>query len=87
MWWVDAPGFNMLHCVNAWEEDGGAAICMVASNAVSVEQVLERVDLAELTLENITINVEAKTVERRPVSNKALDLGVINPAYAAKKNR
>ncbi|KAH6790990.1 nine-cis-epoxycarotenoid dioxygenase 4 [Perilla frutescens var. frutescens] len=87
MWWVDTPGFNMMHCFNAWEEDGSAAITLVASNVASVEQVLERVDLAELTLEKITINVKDRTVVRQPLSNKVLDLGVINPAYAAKKNR
>ncbi|KAG8362911.1 hypothetical protein BUALT_BualtUnG0025100 [Buddleja alternifolia] len=26
MWWMDVPGFNLLHCVNAWEEDGGATV-------------------------------------------------------------
>ncbi|KAL6537598.1 ccd4,nced4 [Orobanche minor] len=88
MRWVDAPGFNMLHCVNAWEEDGGAAIVMVASNAVSVERVLEITDsVPQLTLETVMINVTAKTVHRRALSDKILDFAVINPAYAATKNR
>ncbi|XP_057766718.1 probable carotenoid cleavage dioxygenase 4, chloroplastic [Salvia miltiorrhiza] len=87
MRWVEAPGLNVLHCANAWEEEGGAAITLVASNAAAVENLLERVDLAELTLEKITVNVEAATVERRPLSKKPLDFAVINPAYAAKENR
>ncbi|PIN06771.1 Beta, beta-carotene 15,15'-dioxygenase [Handroanthus impetiginosus] len=87
MWWIDAPGLNMLHCVNSWEEDGGERIVIVASNIVSVEQVFENIDLSQLRLEKIVIDVKAKTMERYPLSDKVLDLGVINPAYAMKKNR
>ncbi|KAG8382047.1 hypothetical protein BUALT_Bualt05G0035900 [Buddleja alternifolia] len=87
MWWMDVPGFNLLHCVNAWEEDGGATVVMVASNVVKVEEVMENMELAELTLEKIIINVKEKTMERHKLSNKALDFAVINPTYAAKKNR
>ncbi|KAG8382045.1 hypothetical protein BUALT_Bualt05G0035700 [Buddleja alternifolia] len=87
MWWMDVPGFNLLHYVNAWEEDGGATVVMVASNVVKVEEVMENMELAELTLENIIINVKEKTMERHKLSNKALDFAVINPTYAAKKNR
>ncbi|KAG6405944.1 hypothetical protein SASPL_133538 [Salvia splendens] len=67
MRWIEAPGLNVLHCVNAWEEDDddAAAITMVVSNAAVVEN----------------------TVERRQLSEKALDFAVINPAYAAKENR
>ncbi|KAK4401033.1 putative carotenoid cleavage dioxygenase 4, chloroplastic [Sesamum angolense] len=88
MWWIDAPEFNMLHCFNAWEEDGGDTIVMVASNLVSVDQQsLESVQLAQLIMEKLTINVKSKTLQRQPLSRRVLDFGVINPAYAAKKNR
>lgn len=87
MWWVDTPGLNMMHCVNAWEEDGGAAITVVAANGISVNKFLENFHLAQTTLEKITIDVKTKTVKRRRLSTKSLDLGVINPAYAAKKTR
>ncbi|KAL0447663.1 UNVERIFIED_CONTAM: putative carotenoid cleavage dioxygenase 4, chloroplastic [Sesamum latifolium] len=88
MWWMDAPGFNMLHCFNAWEEDGGDIIVIVASNLVSVDQQsLESVQLAKLIMEKMTINVKNKTLQRQPLSHRVLDFGVINPAYAAKKNR
>ncbi|KAL0438788.1 UNVERIFIED_CONTAM: putative carotenoid cleavage dioxygenase 4, chloroplastic [Sesamum latifolium] len=88
MWWIDVPGFNILHAVNAWEEDDGETIVLVASNLTSVELTLEGLDLAELMLEEIRISVKAKkVVSRRPLSTKVLDLGVINPAYAGKKNR
>ncbi|KAL1556920.1 carotenoid cleavage dioxygenase 4 [Salvia divinorum] len=60
---------------------------MVVSNATAAENVLERIDLAELTMEKITVNLEAETVERRQLSKKALDFAVINPAYSAKENR
>ncbi|KAL0360890.1 UNVERIFIED_CONTAM: putative carotenoid cleavage dioxygenase 4, chloroplastic [Sesamum radiatum] len=88
MWWIDVPGFNMSHSVNAWEEDDGETIVLVASNFSSVELALERLDLAQLTLEEIKISVKAKKViTRRPLSSKVLDMAVINPAYAGKKNR
>ncbi|KAL0447655.1 UNVERIFIED_CONTAM: putative carotenoid cleavage dioxygenase 4, chloroplastic [Sesamum latifolium] len=87
MRWIDAPGFNMLHCINAWEEDGGDTIVMVASNAVKVEQVLERIELAELTIEKLTINVKSGSLRRQPMCPRVLDFAVINPAYAARKNR
>ncbi|KAI3453901.1 hypothetical protein Pfo_010564 [Paulownia fortunei] len=44
--WIEAPGFNMMHCFNAWEEDGGETIIIVASNLSLVEHALERLDLA-----------------------------------------
>ncbi|EYU29112.1 hypothetical protein MIMGU_mgv1a024174mg [Erythranthe guttata] len=94
MVWVDSPGLNMLHCVNAWEEEdgggggGAATIVVVGSNALNVNQVFENIELAELRLEKITINLNAKTVERRPVCEETvLDFGTVNPAYAGKKNR
>ncbi|KAK6116916.1 hypothetical protein DH2020_049291 [Rehmannia glutinosa] len=92
MWWIDTPGFNMLHCVNAWEEDGGAGagdtvIVMVASKIESVEKVFEITDLPQSTMEKVTINVKAKTVERQSLSTQGLDFAAINPAYAAKKIR
>ncbi|KAK6137224.1 hypothetical protein DH2020_029033 [Rehmannia glutinosa] len=87
MWWVEVPGFNMMHAVNAWEEDGGDTIVMVAPNVLGVEHVLERVDLIHSSMERIEINVSRKRVRRRWVSTRSLDFGVINPAYVGKKNR
>ncbi|XP_057766716.1 probable carotenoid cleavage dioxygenase 4, chloroplastic [Salvia miltiorrhiza] len=87
MVWIDAPGFNPLHCANAWEEDGGDTVCMVASNALAVDQLLDNVDCAQLKMEKIVINVKAKTVQRQTLSPEILDFGVINPAYATNKNR
>ncbi|KAK6129649.1 hypothetical protein DH2020_036609 [Rehmannia glutinosa] len=87
MRWIDAPGFNMLHCVNAWEEDGGGAIVMVASNIVSAEHIFDDMESSQLTLEKLTIDVKAKSMKRQSLSTQVLDFAVINPAYAAKKNR
>ncbi|XP_057766723.1 probable carotenoid cleavage dioxygenase 4, chloroplastic [Salvia miltiorrhiza] len=87
MVWIDAPGFNPLHCVNAWEEDGGDTVCMVASNALAVDQLLENLGCSQLKMEKIVINVKAKTVQRHSLSPEILEFAVINPAYAAKKNR
>ncbi|EYU24778.1 hypothetical protein MIMGU_mgv1a026806mg, partial [Erythranthe guttata] len=85
MWWTEAPGLNMFHSVNAWEEDGGGGTTIVAvvSNALRVEELFESIGLAQLRLEKITIDVNAHTVHRQPLCTKFLDFGVINPAYAA----
>ncbi|KAI3453897.1 hypothetical protein Pfo_010560 [Paulownia fortunei] len=72
---------------STWEEDGGNTTIMVASNIVSIEHMFENTELSQLTLEKITINVKANTVQRHRLSAKTLDLGTINPASAAKKNR
>lgn len=86
MYWIDAPGLNMLHTVNAWEEDGGAKIVVVASNVLSINHALE--DLNLINLEKITIDAVAKKiVGRYPVSRRNLDFGAINTLYSGKKNR
>ncbi|XP_073055506.1 probable carotenoid cleavage dioxygenase 4, chloroplastic [Primulina eburnea] len=89
IWWVEVPGFNMVHAVNAWDEDrgGGETIVMVATNVLSVEHVLDRMDLTHAFLERIEINVKEKTVKRRALSSANLDFAVINPANTGKKNR
>lgn len=88
MVWVEAAGFNPMHCVNAWEEDGGDTVCMVASNAVAVDQLLENIGGAQLTMEKIVVNLkEKRVVKRHTLSPVFLEFGVINPAYAAKRNR
>lgn len=88
MFWIDEPGLNMLHVVNAWEEDGGDTIVIVSSNIVSVEHVLEQINLVHLSLEKIVIDAKTKKiVMRRPLSGRSLEFEVINPQYAQKKNR
>ncbi|KAI3465330.1 hypothetical protein Pfo_021993 [Paulownia fortunei] len=87
MWWIDVPGFNISHAVNAWEEDDGDTLVVVATNLSSVELTLERLDLAELTMEEIRISLKAKKAVRRPLSTRVLDMPAINPAYVGKKNR
>ncbi|KAH6804449.1 hypothetical protein C2S51_032696 [Perilla frutescens var. frutescens] len=88
MFWIDEPGLNVLHVVNAWEEDDGDKIMIVASNILSVEHVLEQINLIHLSLEKIVIDAKTKkVVMRRPLSDSSLDFGVINPQYAQRKNR
>nr|AGN03860.1 carotenoid cleavage dioxygenase 4 [Scutellaria baicalensis] len=87
MRWVEAPGLNLMHAANAWEEDGGDTIVMVGSDVAPVEHVLERIDLAQSSMERIEIDLKAKSVSRRKLSLTSLDFPVINPAYVAKKNR
>ncbi|KAL1552675.1 ccd4,nced4 [Salvia divinorum] len=88
MYWIDEPGLNMLHVVNAWDEDDGDTIVVVASNIQHVEHVLEKLDLVHLSLEKIVIDAKTKKIALRcPLSTLSLDFGVINPQYAQKKNR
>ncbi|GFP90552.1 probable carotenoid cleavage dioxygenase 4 chloroplastic [Phtheirospermum japonicum] len=88
MWWVDAPGLNISHGVNAWEEDDGDTLVLVATIISSVEHALERMDSVDTKMEEIRISVKRKKIMlRRQLSTKVLEMPVINPAYAGKKNR
>ncbi|KAL0312341.1 UNVERIFIED_CONTAM: putative carotenoid cleavage dioxygenase 4, chloroplastic [Sesamum radiatum] len=85
--WIDAPGFNMLHSINAWEEELGKKIVILATNLLSIEHGLENLSLYHSVVEKLTIDVETKKVVRRRLCNESLEFGVINPAYAGKKNK
>lgn len=87
MRWFEVPGFNPLHVINAWDEDEGNRIVMVAPNMLSVDHTLERMDLVHALLEMVKIDLDNGVVTRHPVSARNLDLGVINPALIAKKNK
>ncbi|KAI3823768.1 hypothetical protein L1987_05209 [Smallanthus sonchifolius] len=87
MKWFEVPGFNVIHCVNAWEEDGGDTVVLVAPNILSVEHTLERMDLIHASVEKVTINLKTGMVSRHPLSTRNLDFAVINPAFVAVKNR
>ncbi|GFP79363.1 probable carotenoid cleavage dioxygenase 4 chloroplastic [Phtheirospermum japonicum] len=85
--WIDTPGLNIMHCVNAWEEDGGDRIVLLVSNCLEIERFWENFRESELRLEKITIDVRREKVERERLSTNRLELGVINPAFQTKKNR
>ncbi|XP_076957272.1 putative carotenoid cleavage dioxygenase 4, chloroplastic [Bidens hawaiensis] len=87
MKWFEVPGFNVIHCINAWEEDGGDTVAMVAPNILSVEHTLERLDLIHASVEKVKINLKTGMVSRHPLSTRNLDFAVINPAFVASKNR
>ncbi|KAA8521080.1 hypothetical protein F0562_011767 [Nyssa sinensis] len=87
MRWFDVPGFNIIHAVNAWDEEEGDAVVMVAPNILSVEHTLERMDLIHASVEKVRIDLKTGMVSRHPVSARNLDFAVINPAFVGKKNR
>ncbi|XWS49436.1 hypothetical protein CRYUN_Cryun12cG0003700 [Craigia yunnanensis] len=87
MRWFEVPGFNPVHVVNAWEEDNGNAIVMLAPNIISVEHALERMDLIHGMMEKVRIDLKTGLVTRQSISSRNLDFAVINPSYLAKKNR
>ncbi|XP_071698246.1 probable carotenoid cleavage dioxygenase 4, chloroplastic [Rutidosis leptorrhynchoides] len=85
--WFEVPGFNVIHCINAWEEDDGDTVVMVAPNILSVEHTLERMELIHASVEKVTINLKTGMVSRYPLSTRNLDFAVLNPAYVGVKNR
>ncbi|KAL4346383.1 hypothetical protein GQ457_17G019570 [Hibiscus cannabinus] len=87
MRWFDVPGFNVIHAVNAWDEDEGNAIVMLAPNILSVEHTMERMELVHALVEKVRIDLRTGIVTRHPVSARNLDFAVLNPAYVGKKNR
>ncbi|KAJ4710352.1 Carotenoid cleavage dioxygenase [Melia azedarach] len=87
MKWFDVPGFNIIHAINAWDEDDGNSIVMIAPNILSVEHTLERMDLIHALVEKVKIDLNTGLVTRHPMSARNLDFAVINPAYTGKKNR
>ncbi|KAK9283836.1 hypothetical protein L1049_012090 [Liquidambar formosana] len=89
--WFDVPDFNIFHAINAWDEEDDNAIVMVAPNisSSSVEHnFLERMDLIQASVEKVRIDLKTGMVTRQQLSNcRNLEFGVINPAYAGKKNK
>ncbi|XP_059303526.1 probable carotenoid cleavage dioxygenase 4, chloroplastic [Lycium ferocissimum] len=87
MKWFEVPGFNMIHAINAWEEDDGDTIVVIAPNTISVDHFMERLDLIHASIEKVKIDLKTRMVRRYPVSTRNLDLASINPAYVGKKNK
>ncbi|XP_042036618.1 zeaxanthin 7,8(7',8')-cleavage dioxygenase, chromoplastic-like [Salvia splendens] len=54
--WIEAAGFNPLHCVNAWDEDGGDTVCVVETNAAAVDRLMENIDCADMTMEMVVVD-------------------------------
>lgn len=84
--WFDAPGFNAMHAINAWEE-GEDEIILVAPNAISTENLFHNIEMVHFSLENVRINLRNGSILRTTISKKNLELGLINPSYLGKKNR
>ncbi|XP_061341772.1 probable carotenoid cleavage dioxygenase 4, chloroplastic [Gastrolobium bilobum] len=86
--WFDVPGFNIIHAINAWDEDDdGKTVTLVAPNILSVEHTMERMDLVHAMVEKVTIELDTGIVTRKPMSERNLDFAVINQAFVGKKNR
>lgn len=81
------PGFNIIHAINAWDEDDGKTITLVAPNILSVEHTMERMELVHAMVEKVRIDLDTGIVTRQPISARNLDFAVINQAFVGKKNR
>lgn len=87
MRWFEVSGFNNVHAINAWDEDDGNSIVMIAPNIMSVEHTLQHMELVHASMEKIKIDLKTGMVWRHPVSTRNLDFAIINPAYIGKKNK
>ncbi|KAG6405755.1 hypothetical protein SASPL_133349 [Salvia splendens] len=54
--WIEAAGFNPLHCANAWDEDGDDTVCVVATNTAVVDRLMENIDCADMTMEMVVVD-------------------------------
>ncbi|KAH7687074.1 9-cis-epoxycarotenoid dioxygenase protein, partial [Dioscorea alata] len=87
MRWFEVPGFNIIHALNAWEEDDGDTVVLVAANVLSIEHALDRMDLVHTCVELLRIDLRTGDVSRKPLAVDNLEFGVIHPGYIGKKNR
>ncbi|KAM0943307.1 putative oxidoreductase [Dioscorea sansibarensis] len=92
MRWFDVPGFNMMHSVNAWDEDdgaGGLVVVLVGLNMVgdSMKNLLERMELLRSRLEMVRIYVNSGKVTRTMISAENLEFGSVNQEYVGRRNR
>ncbi|KAJ9556507.1 hypothetical protein OSB04_011121 [Centaurea solstitialis] len=87
MKWFEVPGWNTVHSINAWEEDGGDTVIMVGTNMLLVDPLLEKIENVHVVVEKMTINLKTGIVSRQLLSTRNLELPTINPAFIAVKNR
>ncbi|KAG5589238.1 hypothetical protein H5410_039752 [Solanum commersonii] len=87
MRWFKVSGFNMMHAINAWEEDNGDTIVVIAPNILSIEHFLKRLKLVHATIEQVKIDLKTGKVSRNQMSKRNLELACINRTYIGKKNK
>ncbi|KAJ4953368.1 hypothetical protein NE237_030200 [Protea cynaroides] len=86
MRWFEVAGLNMVHTINAWDEEEDV-IVLIGPNILSMEHLLESLDLGNASVEKVRIDSKTGIVTRFPISEWNLELGVINPRYVGSKNR
>ena len=64
--WFDAPGFNAMHVINAWEE-GEDEIILVSPNAISIENLFHNIEMVHFSLENVRINLRNGSILRTTI--------------------
>ncbi|KAF3507709.1 hypothetical protein F2Q69_00009116, partial [Brassica cretica] len=87
MKWFEVPGFNIIHAINAWDENDGNTVVLIAPNVMSIEHTLERMDLFHALVEKVKIDLVTGIVTRHPISARNLDFAVINPAFLGRRSR
>ncbi|XP_047974365.1 probable carotenoid cleavage dioxygenase 4, chloroplastic [Salvia hispanica] len=86
--WIETPGLNFLHVINAWEGDRGGRVVIVAPNFLSLDRGFLNVSLIYSEIEMIELDVnEKKVVSRHVLSGRNMEFGVVNQAYAGKQTK
>ncbi|CAJ2646831.1 unnamed protein product [Trifolium pratense] len=85
--WFDVPGFNIVHAINAWDEEDGKTVTLIAPNVLSIEHTMERLELVHPMIEKVKINIETGIITRQPLSTRNLDFAVLNPKFQGKRSR
>lgn len=85
--WFDVPGFTPLRMLNAWDEDDGAVVKLVACNLTPFDRILDRIDLINGRVEMVTIDLRNKRVSRSQICSKNLEFGVVNPMHVGRRTR
>ncbi|GAU28066.1 hypothetical protein TSUD_223070 [Trifolium subterraneum] len=78
MKWFDVPGFNIVHAINAWDEEDGKTVTLIAPNILSMEHTMERLEL---------VHVETGIITRQPLSARNIEFAVLNSKFMAKRSR
>ncbi|KAJ0963108.1 hypothetical protein J5N97_028230, partial [Dioscorea zingiberensis] len=89
--WFEVPGFNMMHALNAWDDDDDTVvlvrIMLMAPNVLSIKHALEREELVQSSIELVRIYLQTGKVSRTLLAANNLEFVVINLGYVGKKNR
>ncbi|XP_073010812.1 9-cis-epoxycarotenoid dioxygenase NCED1, chloroplastic-like [Typha latifolia] len=87
MRWFEVPGFNMMHAINAWDDEEEDQLVLVAPNMLCTDHLLGHLHLVHNCVEMVRINLRTGILTRTPLSPGNFEFGVIHPGYMGRRNR